>query len=102
MNLVRNEQDKGKYAVIKLDTIDPNNEAVMAAIKVLEENGIINYGPKNTDKEFFVIMLKDINSNCALEEYALGASAIDSQYACEVMDLSKRAGVNSPFCKVPD
>ncbi len=68
-----------------------------------EKSGIIEDGRKNTEHEFFVIKLKDINSRLPLIIYAICAwFNDDDELAKDVFELSKRAGKNSKWCKKPD
>jgi len=55
------------------------------------------------EHEFFVIMVKDINAPGGLFGYAMAAMGNgDDEFAEEVREMARRAGLNSPFCKVPD
>lgn len=115
MKLDRNENDDGlgKYAVINLRklslcetgaTFGPRwTPGIMAALKTLEDNGALEWGRTGERDEFFLIKLKDINAEAALLAYADHAHHNgDEEFAREVVDLSQRAGPNSPFCKRPD
>ena len=46
--------------------------------------------------------LRDINSFNGLVGYAAKAEETDNEWANEVRALLPRAGINSPFCKIPD
>ncbi len=96
----------GKYAVINMRNIKAAMESgetgVRNAIAVLEHHGLINYGPPGNENEFFVIMLKDAHADAALATYATLASADDPEYGADVLELARRSGTNSPFCKMPD
>lgn len=117
MKLDRNKlgnQGRGKYALLLLRRlalfddgrtfggIDP---AIAHAIKTLEAAGLIDWGEEGTEKEFFVIRLKDRYARSALSAYAIEAwadGAGNEEYAREIIALSDRAGQKSPFCKRPD
>jgi hypothetical protein len=101
MRLDRNN-GRGKYALLKLRDVDRSYKAeIAAAIKVLEEAGVLDYG--NTPKtEFFVIRLCDRFSLPALDSYARAASFVDKEYAEDVWELSYRSGHKHPDCKLPD
>lgn len=111
MRLDRNK-GHGKYAIINLRKVDgykplggmPTVEAVASAIAMLGKAGLINYGEPGTENEFFVVMLKDLCADFALRGYANAAAEMmkDREYATDVMNLAKRAGTASQFCKVPD
>ena len=117
MKLDRNNperQGRNKYAAvsmrrvadIKSDTNRPDRiEAINNALAVLFSAGVLNYGEANSDKEFFVIMLKDRFSDMAIGAYALRAMAQGgefAEYGREVMKMAERSGVYSPFNKLPD
>lgn len=108
MKLDRNN-GRGKYAIINLRKLDahegdprPTSDEVRAAVGVLENAGLIEYGEPGTENEFFVLMLKDKYAGGALYMYANEAAYDDGEYAGDVRRLSTRAGRNSPWCKKPD
>jgi hypothetical protein len=72
------------------------------AIKLLEDRGIIDYGNAGSESEFFLIRLKDKYAQAALYAYAEAALPDDAEYANEVIDMAKRSGEASPWCKAPD
>lgn len=115
MKLDRNANDDGggKYALLKIRVLndmransafeDDMPPEISAAIKVLAKAGVIDWGARGTESEFFVIKLKDENAGRALFEYASSAEGNgDKEYADEVRDMAFRAGPRSPFCKKPD
>jgi hypothetical protein len=112
MKLDRNTNEgRGKYALLKLRVLDdvetggPFTEThpdIVAAMKLLEANGILDWGIVGTDAEFFVIRLRDKFARSALLAYADAARSRDPEYAREVREMAERAGDLSPFCKVPD
>jgi hypothetical protein len=111
MKLDRNEQPngRGKYALLLMrkveqyttDSITESNP-VLDAIWLLESEGLIDWGEAGTEREFFVIRLRDKFAGAALSRYAAVAASEDAEYAQEVAGLAHRAGENSPFCKTPD
>jgi hypothetical protein len=112
MKLDRNINDTGmgKYALLKLRPLKtmrrgtfqslPSN--IIAAFELLEREGILDWGTVGTEKEFFLIRLKDEYAQPALRAYANKARADDPEYAAEVDEMADRAGPASPFCKRPD
>jgi hypothetical protein len=117
MKLDRNNPDRkgrNKYAVVSMRRFAKINEeappatreAVNNAMGVLFSAGVLNYGDVNTDREFFVIMLKDRFADAAIGAYAMRAVAQGGEnfleYGREVQKLADRAGVYSPFNKLPD
>jgi hypothetical protein len=110
MRLIRNysRDGRGKYAVLKMQKLpdDPGRRAdVDHALRLLEDNGMVEWGLPQTAGEFFVIMLKDQFSQAALRAYVravLDATDSDETYADDVLELAQRAGPDSPFCKRPD
>ena len=71
-----------------------------------EKDGHIEHGKPGTENEFFVIKMKDLHARDALIAYAGSVVAEDggkiSDYAADILDLAKRSGKLSKFCKVPD
>jgi hypothetical protein len=81
MRLVRNitNDRRGKYAVIRMHKLpdDPGRRAdVDFALRTLERNGMLEWGEPGTEREFFVIMLKDRYAEAALKGYAPQCSTI--------------------------
>jgi hypothetical protein len=102
-----NGTGRGKYGLIKtrrLEELRGTRAGLLAeaAIAVLQETGVIEWGEPGTEGEFFVIKLRDQHAFPALASYAVAAGADDMDLAHDVYELSKRAGVHSPFCKKPD
>lgn len=102
---------RGKYALLKLREInaprDLSNYAhyktrIAAAIALLEEVGILDWGEARTDREFFVVRLKDHFALPALKAYAAAAEDHDFEYGTQVRELAMRSGKYSEFCKLPD
>lgn len=106
MKLVRNQtpDGKSKYALVRLDKMRlAENEkggladpTVVAALKLLENRGLLEYAGKGDDEEAFVIKLKDIYAPAALEAYAKAVETLypmhrDEEYAAEVRGLKERA-----------
>lgn len=115
MKLDRNINDnrRGKYALLKLrkldeftDPADPWQQVapkITGAIKVLQDAGILDWGPVGTEAEFMVIRLKDKYAAGALYEYALAAERDgETEFAAEIREMAKRSGPQSPWCKKPD
>lgn len=97
----------GKYALLKnrdmraLTGDDASRAA--EALSVLRELGLVDFGEKGSDREFFVVRLKDVFSAEPLASYAGNAWRSGQQaYGDEVMGLAMRAGANSPYAKTPD
>lgn len=111
MKLDRNTTADGrdKYALLKLRKLDDFRgtdgavtEPIAAAIRTLEQAGMLDYGT-TPESEFFVLRLKDRWAGGPLMNYAERALADnEDEYAREIMAMAKRAGTNSPFCKKPD
>jgi len=109
MKLDRNINGRGKYAIVNLREIERiggvamgHNPDIAHALRILETNGLIEYGEVGSENEFFVIKLKDRYADSALARYAALASSDDPEYANDVAELASRAGSHSPFCKKPD
>jgi len=111
MKMDRNiNQDKtGKYAVLKLRQLrlyEPQDalgdNAVMEAVRLLEREGILDWGLVGTESEFMLIRLKDEFAHPALEAYANAAAKVDPEYAAEVREMASRSGTHSHWCKRPD
>lgn len=70
-----------------------------------EKSDHVEHGLPGTENEFFVIKLKDIHARAALLGYLgsiLQKADFDEEYAHDIFELSKRAGINSKWCKEPD
>lgn len=92
---------KREFAEVLRQAPPGMQEKVSAAIKTLEDAGIIDWGDK-PETEFFVIKLKDKFAANALVAYAGAASGFDPEYARDVSKLAARSGVYHPNCKMPD
>lgn len=104
MKLDRNSAGgQGKYALVNLRKISgqPTTAQELAAA-ILANPECVEFGAVGSREEFWVIKLKDINADAGLYAYAGKAIERDPEYAAEVAALARRAGPNSPFCKVPD
>jgi hypothetical protein len=104
-----NETGQGKYALIKMRDLalfEPHSlndpSPIGDALELLHKNGLIDYGEQHTEREFFVIRLRDKYAADALFAYAKAARADDGEYADEICEMALRAGDDSPFCKKPD
>lgn len=105
-----NDTGMGKYALLKLrpladmrdGTFQSLPSEIVAAFKLLEDEGILDWGRTGTESEFFVIRLKDKYARDALRAYANAAHTDDPEYAAEIYEMAERAGPASPFCKKPD
>ncbi len=107
MELVRNNTKDGscKYALIRLDKMRLDNKfnTIEEFVnKFPELKDYIEFGEPNSEEEFFVIKLKDINSTRALTAYVFEAEKSDPEFALEVMDLALRSGKRHRKCKQPD
>lgn len=107
MKLVRNTTSDGscKYALLRIDKMLKDGEFTFIQDfleKYPELKKYIEFGEPNTEEEFFVIKLKDINSTRALTAYVLEADKTDPEFALEVMDLALRSGKRHTSCKQPD
>lgn len=74
-----NHNQRGKYALLKLRKLDDFTDQgafgelappIAAAIKTLEDAGILDWGLHGTEGEFFVIRLRDAYATPALQAYA--------------------------------
>lgn len=108
MNLKRNTTKTGvcKYAILRLDLIEQElgSEVDMESIKA-KLGGLarfVEFGLPNTEDEFFVIKLKDINAHHTLVEYASRAMLQDVDYAEDIQELAERAGPYSQWAHLPD
>ena len=108
MKLDRNN-GRGKYAIVNLREIERiggiahgHNPDIAYALRILETNGLIEYGNVGTENEFFVLKLKDKYADATLARYAAVASSDDPEYANDVAAMAARSGLNHPNCKRPD
>lgn len=103
MKLDRNVNPDGrqKYALLKL-----RRQAVafphecQAAVELLKQHGLLDFGD-TPDTEFFVIRLKDVNSEAALRAYALHCARNDMEFAMEICALADKAFLH-PAKRMPD
>lgn len=114
MRLDRNipgNDGRGKYALLlmrRLAEFDDQkafgglDPKIAAALKTLEDAGLIDYGEEGSASEFFVIRLKDRSADFALMAYAAAAGRVDKEYGRDVFELAFRSGFFSEFCKDPD
>ena len=108
MKLDRNvagNKGRGKYALLLLRKLPDNRVDIAKAIELLESEGIIDWGDRQTPGEFFVIRLRDRFAGAALNAYAFNAISHGGEFAEfgeEVRELADRAGIGSPFEKLPD
>lgn len=105
MKMDCNDEEKGsnKYALLNLRKFNKDTSPELKqALNLLNEAGIIEWGEVGFSDEFFVMKLRDINSFNGLVGYAAKAEETDNEWANEVRALLPRAGINSPFCKIPD
>jgi hypothetical protein len=101
-----NGTGRGKYGLINNRKLSQwqgafQEDRIRAAVKTLEDAGIIEWGLPGTEGEFFVIKLRDTHAESALTGYYTDIKD-DEEYRLEVATLADRAGPNSPFCKKPD
>lgn len=77
---------------------------VLTAISMLEELGILDWGPAGTESEFFVMKLRDRYAGAGLRGYMDAVQYLggDREYFDDLRTLEQHAGQNSPFCKKPD
>ena len=93
----------GKYALLNVRRMTAKmSPEVQAAIDVLNQAGILEWGHVGEQDEFFVMKLKDVNTPSGLIGYAAKAEETDRELATDVRGMLPRAGANSPFCKRPD
>jgi hypothetical protein len=101
-----NDDGQGKYALVNLRKLraltGEQREAADKAIEQLASSGVLEWGDVNTPDEFFPIKLKDKHAARALQAYADSIEPEDPEFASEVKELVKRAGLASPWCKAPD
>ncbi len=102
-----NPDGRGKYALVLMRNMPkpdaPEYARVHNALNMLSADGMLDYGETGTEREFFVIRLRDRYARPALTAYAAGARLdLQEEYANEIFDMAERSGIFSPFCKVPD
>lgn len=104
-----NSDGRGKYALIKMRALDNANGADLKAagdaLDALDRLGALDCGNAETESEFLVLRLKDKWAYKGLMGYfgaIMDDCAPDLEYAQEILDMAKRAGPFSPWCKRPD
>jgi hypothetical protein len=111
MKLDRNipsNEGRGKYALLLLRKLPASGARtswaapIWDAIRLLEREGVIDWGNHGSESEFFVMRLKDRYAGAGLDGYANAASLDDLEYAEEVREMANRAGPYHPACKNPD
>src|ERR1017187_2206585 len=83
---------QGKYALVKLRTLREIRDHydgklpddLSAALALLEQAGVVDFGLVGTDAEFMVIRLKDKYAQEALWAYGNEADKDDHEYAAEI------------------
>lgn len=110
MRLTRNTTSDGrcKYALVRLDKIRAAQEqdpTVQAALKLLENRGLLEYGEKGSEEEAFTIKLKDRFAADALQAYASKVRQSTSteewrEYADEIDEIAVRS-LRHPKRKLP-
>ncbi len=98
MKLDRNQNGRGKYAVVKLRQLDAHTANSLDA---LSAGGFVQFSKPGDADEFFVIKLKDQYAAAALRAYAEAARPDDPEYAADVMALADRAAAH-PQRRKPD
>lgn len=109
MRLDRNLNKQGKYILIKARELEKHTGSpafgetnVVAAMRVLHDAGLLVTSELGSPDEFFVIKLRDQFAEQALISYAQGAYDYDKEYSKDVLEMSERSGLHSPYCKLPD
>ena len=105
MKLDRNNSHEGlgKYIVTNLRKVEGTPRTPMeVAAAILKNPECVEFGRVGEDDEFWLMNLKDLSAKPAIQAYAEAASKDDPEYGAEVMELTNRSGLNSPFCKFPD
>lgn len=104
-----NSDGRGKYALLKLRALDNANGADLAAagdaMQTLLQLGVLDWGNAGTESEFWLMRLKDKYAYKGLMGYFRAVTddeKPDLEYAQELLDMAKRAGPFSPWCKTPD
>lgn len=103
MKLDRNAPGSpGKYAVVRLRKIAPDDNESHARLDALVAGGFVEFAKPGAEDEFFVVKLKDKFAAAALTAYAQAAWMDgDEEYAREVTALAERAAAH-PNRKKPD
>ncbi len=107
---IEGSEGRGKYAILNLRKLHEHQDenegtsqaAVRAALSMLEAVGILEWGEIGSEHEFFLIKLKDIGAQRALEAYAGVYQGVDPEWSGEVLELAKRSGEAHPLCKRAD
>lgn len=112
MKLDRNESPdgSGKYALVNMREIRrlggvAKNPDIREALHILQINGLLDCGEVGTDREFFVMRLKDKYAYKGLMGYynaVLQDDPADVDYAQDIRGMAERAGPYNPYCKRPD
>jgi hypothetical protein len=107
-----NPDGSGKYALLNMRKLKQKQtlnrkdfdlqRRIDAALATLREIGVLEMGNVGTETEFFPIKLKDVHSHAALIAYANHAAIEQPEFAKDVLEMATRAGVNNPWCKLPD
>ncbi len=95
-----NSEGKGKYALVLLRNVTTDSEE-HGMVEDLAERGVVDWGNKGDDGEFFVIRLKDKYAEAALMAYANAAVDDDKEWATQVLAMATRAA-HHPAKKQPD
>jgi hypothetical protein len=104
--LIRNTTEDGrcKYALVRLDKITTENlNKIEAALSTLYHAGVLEYGEKGSEEEFFAIKLKDVNAPFSLRAYAVSCLVTlpnEEQFAKDIFELADRAEKH-PIRKIP-
>jgi len=84
-----NQNGKGKYALVKLRELEGRpQDAEDLAEAILTHPESVDWGLVDSDSEFFVIRLKDVNAYEALMAYAKSVAEYDPEFAEEVFRLA--------------
>lgn len=104
-----NSDGRGKYALLKLRALDKASGKELAAagdaMSTLERLGILDWGNIGTESEFMVMRIKDKYAYKGLMGYLRAVTDDDEpdfEYAQDILEMAKRAGPFSPWCKKPD
>lgn len=104
-----NSDGRGKYALLKLRALKnatgSDLKAAGEAFDTLARLGVLDWGNEGTESEFMVMRLKDKYAYRGLMGYFKAVTLEDDcdfEYAQEILDMAKRAGPFSPWCKKPD
>jgi hypothetical protein len=99
MKLDRNQNPngKGKYALVLMRQVPPWSDnspkaaAIHNALNILERNQCLDYGNAD-DRDFFVLRLRDVGAEAALQAYADQFRESDPEWAQEIYALATKAG----------